>query len=144
MDFPTAKSIWSLERAAFVFFSKENQFRWFCLETQEGVTEERREGRKREERMGHRGTCHSGKLGNLMSVRRHTCVPTHKQLNTQGDPIPTEICTCQQTHTQTRMVTHVHTNTLVCTCMDTAQSCHCQLMTLGELCNFSQPWCAQL
>lgn len=43
MDFPAGKSIRSLERGGFVFFSKENQFRWFCLETQE-KSEGRKEG----------------------------------------------------------------------------------------------------
>lgn len=40
IDFPAGKSFRSLERAGFVFFSKENQCRWFCLETQEGGKKE--------------------------------------------------------------------------------------------------------
>lgn len=88
MDFPAGKRIWSLERAGFVFSSKENQFRWLCLETQEGG---KKEGKG--ERMGPGVTAIRGSLRqNWLLTRCHTCAPH----------------TCSSTHTSrpTRARTH--------------------------------------
>lgn len=91
MDFPAGKRIWSWERAGFVFSSKEKQFRWLCLETQEGG---KKEGKG--ERMGPGVTAIGASQAKLaIDQMSQVCTP-HMQLNT---------------HKQTHVRTHTHTST---------------------------------
>lgn len=100
MDFPAGKSTWSLERTGFVFFSKENQFRWCCLETREG--EGRSEGRKegegtaRGERMG-QGVPAIQDLSGETGCRSMPLVCTHTHADLHAH---THTCTHRQAHTR--------------------------------------------
>lgn len=103
MDFAVGKSIGSLERAGFVFFSKENQFRCFCPETQEGGTNGRRgDSKGRERDTGHlpsRGSQRNLDVHKMPHVCTHTRSSTHTSRPT---------CTYTQTHVHTNR--HIHVN----------------------------------
>lgn len=100
MDFPAGKSIWSLERVGFVFFSKENQFRWLCLETQERVREERNEREQQEEREWDMGCLPFRTSQRKLDVEQIDATPGHPHAYS-GTHKQTYVPTCKRVCTNT-------------------------------------------
>lgn len=140
MDFPAGKSIRSLERAGragFVFFSKENQFRWFCLETQEKSEGRKEGGGKQEERERGMGSPPFRVSRRKLEVEQMPHVCTRPRAARHASR-PTAAHADMRTHRQSLRQTDTHEHTCPSTCMCTCTYTHACAQPSSTIANSRQ------